>query len=310
MRRGLDHSVVAVRLLVAAAVLVGCGSSGAGSGNSSTVTPMTIGPAGGTFDDGRGIKVTVPRGALSGNVQISGAHTNAAAASGYGAVSSLYDFEPAGVTFSQPVTITLPLPSGSPPNVTIYWSEKNSPSVYDDVNGAVSGSSISAQVTHFSTGFIGTLVSMSGWVHVAHPYWIYWKPTTQWIGTESTSGIDISSPTGDADVSFAFVYGPLVPTTVDQAEAVVEQIFTGFAVVSQSAVSVGPYGGPSRTTEFTAVWNETHDAVHGKFTVDLGYQTFDAHLTMANTALWPTINATLQLIADHITYCAGGTCGQ
>jgi len=155
----------------------------------------------------------------------------------------------------------------------------------------------------------GGAISMNGWVHVAHPYWNYFKPTDQWIGTESTSGIDISSPTGDAVTSFAFAYGPLVPTTVDQADAFVEQIFTNFTVVNQSAVVVGPYGGPSRSTEFTAVWKATQNNVHGKFTVDLGYQTFDVHLTMANTAEWPAMSPTLQLIGDHITYCAGGNCG-
>lgn len=308
MRRTLDHLVVPLSLGIAAFAFPGCGSTGSGS-NPATVPSVTIGPGGGVFDDGGGLQVTVPPGALSSNVQISATHTTTAVASGYGALSNLYDFQPAGITFSKPVTVTLPLPSGAPPNVTIYWSEKNDSSAYDDVNGAVIGSRISAQVTHFSTGFVGTLVSMIGWVHVAHPYWNYWKPTDQWIGTESTSGIDISSPTGDADAAFAFVYGPLVPTTVDQAEAAVERIFTNFAIVSQSAVGVGPYGGPTRTTEFTAVWTKTHNDVHGKFVVDLGFQTFDAHLTMANTAVWPQITRTLQLIADHITYCAGGTCG-
>ncbi len=309
MRRALDHFMAPLSLGIAAFAFHGCGSSGGGGGNPTNVPSVTIGPSGGTFDDGSGVKVTVPARALSGNVQISATRTNAPAASGYGALSNLYDFQPAGITFSQPVTVTLPLPSGAPPNVTIYWSQKGNSSAYDDVNGVVTSSSISAQVTHFSTGFVGTLLSMASWVHVAHPYWNYWKPTDQWLGTESRSGIDISSPTGDADASFAFVYGPLVPTTVDQAEAMVEQIFTNFAIVSQSAVGVGPYGGPSRSTEFTAVWTQTHNGVHGKFTVDLGYWTFDAHLTMANTAVWPEMTRTLQLIADHITYCAGGTCG-
>ena len=155
----------------------------------------------------------------------------------------------------------------------------------------------------------GGPVTMNGWVHVTHPHWDYYKPTDLWIGTESTSGIEISSPTGDADVQFAFVYGPLVPQTVEQAEAVVEQIFTGFVVFNQAPVVVGPYGGPSRTTEFTAVWKATQAAVHGRFTVNLGPQTFDTHLIMANAALWPGIEPTLQLINNHITYCAAGTCG-
>jgi len=150
---------------------------------------------------------------------------------------------------------------------------------------------------------------MKDWVHVAHPHWDYFKPTDQWIGTESTSGIDISSPTGDADVAFAFAYGPLVPTTIEQAESFAEQIFTNFVVLNQSAVAASPYGGPSRTTEFTAVWKSTQDPVQGRMKVDLGPQTFDVHMMLANTALWPAIEPTLQLIANHITYCAAGVCG-
>jgi hypothetical protein len=155
----------------------------------------------------------------------------------------------------------------------------------------------------------GAGVTMNGWVHVTHPYWDYFKPTDLWIGTESKSGIEISSPTGGADVEFAFVYGPLIPQTVEQADAVVEEIFTNFVVVNQAPVVTSPYGGPSRTTEFTAVWKATGAAVHGRFTVDLGTQTFDTHLIMANVAGWSAIEATLQLIANHITACPGGTCG-
>ncbi len=307
MRRALDQLIGSLSLGLAAAL---CDACDPGSANSSAVTPVAIGPGGGVFKDASGLTVSVPAGALSNSVEISATGTAVPAAAGYGALSTLYEFQPAGITFSQPVKVTLPLPPGAPANVTIYWSRKDDSSAYDDVNGAVTGSSISAQVTHFSTGFIGTLVSMAGWVHVAHPHWLYWKPTAEWIGTESTSGIDISSPTGDADASFAFVYGPLVPTTVSQAETMVEQIFTNFAVVSQSAVGVSPYGGPSRTTMFTAVWNETRNEVQGTFTVELGYQTFDTYLTMANAAVWPAVMQSLQLIANHITYCPAGTCGQ
>ncbi len=127
----------------------------------------------------------------------------------------------------------------------------------------MSGSSISAKVTHFSTGFIGTLISMAGWVHRDHRHWAYFVPNDNWIGTESTSGIDISSPTGDAVVSFAFAYGPLVPTTAEQAEALVRTLFSNFTILNQSPITTGPLGGPSRTTEFTGVWLATHNSVHG-----------------------------------------------
>ena len=41
----------------------------------------------------------------------------------------------------------------------------------------------------------------------------------------------------------------------------------------------------------------------------LSKKTFDVHLMMANAALWPAIEPTLQLIGNHITYCPAGTCG-
>jgi hypothetical protein len=74
----------------------------------------------------------------------------------------------------------------------------------------------------------------------------------------------------------------LVPTTLDAAGAQVRQLFTNFTVVTRSAITPDPYGGSSRTTEFTAV-SAIRGNVHGKLTVDLGYQTFDAYLMVANT---------------------------
>ncbi len=297
-------------LTLASLLFIGCGSAG-GNGNSlgTGTQGTTIGPDGGTFDDGNGLRVTVPAGALTSNVQISAARTNTAGPSGNGALSNLYQFGPDGTGFRQPVAVTLPLPAGAPPNVTIFWSQSGNPSTYEDVNGTVTGSSITAAVTHFSTGFVGTLVSMANWVHIAHPLWAYWIPNNNWNHVESTSGIDISSPTRDASVSFAFVYGPLVPTTLDAAEAQIRQLFTNFTVLNQSPITPGPYGGSSRTTEFTAFVPATQSSVHGKLTVDLGYQTFDAYLMTANTGVWPTINATLQLIRDHIAHCGAGYCG-
>jgi len=304
------HLVALSTLTLAFFLFIGCGSGGGGGNSGSTGIPTatTIGPDGGTLDDGNGLKITVPPGALTSSVQISAARTTTPGPSGNGALSNLYQFGPDGTVFRQPVTVTLPLPAGAPANVTIFWSQSGNPSSYEDVSGAVTGSSISAAVTHLSTGFVGTLLSMANWVHIAHPLWAYWIPNNNWQHVESTSGIDISSPTGDASVEFAFAYGPLVPTTLDAAEAQLRQLFTNFSVLNQSPITPGPYyGGSSRTTEFTAVSGQTN--VHGKLTVDIGYQTFDAYLMIANTQVWPTISPTLQLIRDHIVHCGAGLCG-
>jgi hypothetical protein len=291
----------------------GCGSSGGNGnslGNNDTHASATIGPDGGTVDDGNGLKITIPAGALTGNVQISAGRTSTAGPSSNGALSNLYQFGPEGTTFRQPVTVTLPLPPGAPPNVTIFWSQSGS-STYEDINATVTGSSITATVTHFSTGFVGTLLSMSNWVHVAHANWAYWVPNNNWRDAYNDNGIDISSPIGDADVSFGFAYGPLVPTTLDAAESSLrQQLFTNFTVINQSPITPGPYyGGSSRTTEFTASSLFLHGNVHGKLTVDIGPQVFDAYLWMSTTATWSSYSATLQLIRDHIVHCGAGLCG-
>jgi hypothetical protein len=300
MKHQLRRLAALGSLALASLFFLSCGSSGGGGSSNSPVT--TIGPSGGTFNGGNGLTVTVPAGALSSSVRITAGQTSTVAPSGYGALSGLYQFGPDGTTFAQPATVTLPLPAGAPPNVTIFWSQAGNPSAFDDVNGAVSGSSISARVTHFSTGFVGTLNSMAGWVHLDHRHWAYFVPTDAWIGTESTSGIDISSPTGDAVVSFVFAYGPLLPTTPDQVEALARANFSSFTIVSQSPITVGPLGGPSRTTEFTGVWLATHSNVHGIIQVDLGYQVIEVHAMIARPSIWSTISGTLQLIRDHITY--------
>ena len=84
MRRALDRFAVPL-FLIAAFDSDGCGSSsGGGSNSTTTVPPVTIGPSGGTFNDGAGVIVTVPAGALSANTQISATRTNTPGASGYG----------------------------------------------------------------------------------------------------------------------------------------------------------------------------------------------------------------------------------
>jgi hypothetical protein len=147
----------------------------------------------------------------------------------------------------------------------------------------------------------GDAASMAGWVHRDDGKFAYFVPDDKWIGVESMSGIDISSPTGNADVSLAFAYGPLVPTTVQGVEALAFTIFSNVSVKTQSAIGPGPLGS-RRTTEFTAVWKATGNNVHGILNADVGNQVIDAYLIMANTGDWPQMAVTLQLIRDHITY--------
>jgi hypothetical protein len=148
---------------------------------------------------------------------------------------------------------------------------------------------------------------MANWVHRQDQRFAYWVPTDKWIGSEALTGIDISSPTGDAIVSFAFAYGPLIPTSLEQAESI---DFKGAGIsslniVAQSDATSGPLGS-RQTTEFSGVWATTGSAVHGSLIVDLGNQVSEGYLMMASTSVWPNMEQTLQLIRNHITYMGAG----
>jgi len=121
------------------------GASGSGSGGSGG--GQAVGTSGGTVVQA-GVTLTIPSSALSTSTAITVATT--AAPSGYTLASEAYQFGPSGTTFAQPVAVTIPLTSATP-GVHLFWS--NASGGFDDVGGTVTGSSLTANVTHFSIGF-------------------------------------------------------------------------------------------------------------------------------------------------------------
>jgi hypothetical protein len=77
--------------------------------------------------------------------------TDATAPQGITADSPILQFEPSGTMFKTPVTVTFTFKSAKDP--VVFWS--NSMGGYDMIEGTVTGNSIAAPVTHFSTGFVG-----------------------------------------------------------------------------------------------------------------------------------------------------------
>ncbi|MBK9518620.1 MAG: hypothetical protein IPO09_14965 [Anaeromyxobacter sp.] len=143
-------SVSACALLLLSA----CG----GGGGSSTPTPPpdgtgTVGTAGGTVTLSTGAAVTIPGGALAGDRAITVAADGTNGPSG----NPRYRFGPAGTTFSSPVTVTLPKPAGLAVGATaaVYWTKPGSENSYDALPATVTASGVTAQVTHFSLGFVG-----------------------------------------------------------------------------------------------------------------------------------------------------------
>lgn len=139
--------------LCATVVLSGCPGHKHQPGETSTT--QTVGPAGGTVSTADGASLEIPPDAVDSDVDVTITETQDPAPSGSGAVSTLYRFEPEGLVFAHPVTLTLPLPSGVTSGVSVYWSKSSGPG-YDEIGGTVGSGSISTEIVHFSTGFVGT----------------------------------------------------------------------------------------------------------------------------------------------------------
>jgi hypothetical protein len=122
---------------------VGAGSGGSGGSGGG----QAVGTSGGTVVQS-GVTLSIPTSALSTSTVITVAPT--AAPSGYTLASEAYQFGPSGTTFAQPVAVTIPLTSATA-GVHLFWS--NAGGGFDDVGGTVTGSNLTANVTHFSVGF-------------------------------------------------------------------------------------------------------------------------------------------------------------
>jgi len=125
------------------------GSAGApiGTGDSTT---ETIGANGGTIAL-EGVTVTVPAGAVSADTsfKITSLTTTADLTNGE-ALTPVYKFEPEGITFAQPLTVTMTIP-GAPSDAVIAWTEQWGVT-FQPVASTVAGTEVSGSVTHFCCG--------------------------------------------------------------------------------------------------------------------------------------------------------------
>lgn len=118
------------------------------------VTVAVVGTDGAQVTTDSGVVVDIPAGALDEAETITITESTDAPPSTNTPYSALYVFEPHGIVFAQPVTVTLPLslPQGTT-TATVFW-EKHDQTGYEDVGGTIEGATISAQVVHFSDAFV------------------------------------------------------------------------------------------------------------------------------------------------------------
>jgi hypothetical protein len=137
------------------------GSSAADAGSGLERAKATVGPAGGTISAG-GALLSIPPGALAADTEIAMSVSADPAPAGFAAYSPLYRFEPEGLAFTEPASISIPfsIPAGGDPNnpgndprlATIFWSRRGA-SGFERTAAKIAGGVATASVTHFSAGF-------------------------------------------------------------------------------------------------------------------------------------------------------------
>jgi hypothetical protein len=147
------------RLAASTIALVAFTSCNGGSTSHGPSNSAVIGSDGGTLAIA-GATITIPPGALGANQTITVRQTDLSAPPGYQLYSPIFEFDPAGLQFAAPVPVRIDY-HGDPTLAQFYWSRVAGPG-YDVQASTLSGTTLTATVTHFSTGFVGTVLSMDG----------------------------------------------------------------------------------------------------------------------------------------------------
>ncbi|MGD8863639.1 MAG: hypothetical protein PVI30_26730 [Myxococcales bacterium] len=114
-----------------------------------------------------GAELQFPPGAVGAAMEVTISELgDDAVPAGFRAGSAVYRFEPAGLRFEQPVTVTLPLSSGQASDgqgeeLALFWS--NDAGGFDSVDDArIEDGVMVGQIEHFSYGFVGALLETDG----------------------------------------------------------------------------------------------------------------------------------------------------
>ena len=199
---------------------------------------------------------------------------------------------------------TLPCTTGAPscvPPITNPGSSVTS-------SGSPVSTPASVQCESLSPGG-NDATEMSSWVHWNGHSFSAFLPTDQWQKPESMSGVDLSSPTGDADASFAYItVGPAPYSTSQLEQITLGNIFATYQIVADSH----PFSfanGTRESYEFTA--SGSHGAAqgnaHGCLTVDsiataAGGYGGDTYVYFSTQSTWGQYEHVLHLVLAHLTF--------
>jgi hypothetical protein len=190
--------------LLAAPLLVACSSGDQPSGP--TTGSAVIGPAGGQVT-AKGIVLSVPAGALTASTLISVDVSSDVPPAPYVALSPLYRFVPDGLTFAVPATVTMEAPGATslPTDASVLWSTGTS-GAYGRLPTTVTGSTATAIVAHFSSGFLGFVPADAG-------------SDASTMGDASDATISEAGPVDGANADVGDATVDVAPEASDQADA-------------------------------------------------------------------------------------------
>ncbi|MCA9605065.1 MAG: hypothetical protein KC619_05700 [Myxococcales bacterium] len=112
-----------------------------------------IGPSGGSLELASA-RVDIPAGALAEETRITVTVTNRRVEAPFSGFSPVYRFEPAGLTFTAPVTVALPY-TGDPETATVFWTVGEG-DAFAALETRIEGRLAIAETTHFSQAFVGS----------------------------------------------------------------------------------------------------------------------------------------------------------
>lgn len=131
----------------------GPGGSDAGEIEVGASTQALIGAPGGTVVL-EGARLEIPAGALAEDTLITITVTDAVVEDPFVGFSPVFAFEPHGLRFASPVTVTLPF-TGSQELATLYWTVGET-DAYAALETRIEGGLAVAETEHFSSAFVGT----------------------------------------------------------------------------------------------------------------------------------------------------------
>lgn len=157
--------------------------------------------------------------------------------------------------------------------------------------------------------------AQTSWVRWEGRAFIVWIPTRDWQVVESMSGVDISSPTGLATVSFAYVTNGPAPYDLAAIGRLIlspQAGLTNARILRRGAPHSVGGGGIGQVSEFTAVRTRDRRAVRGILNAQvynnaaLGAFGFAGYLQAAPLRDWAKWSPTLATIQKRIVFLGRG----